>query len=106
LASRPWTLKPPIRCTDWGVSPMWAMTGTSMAAMACDGLSRVFAAFELDRFGAALLDRPAGVPARLLDALLVAHLKGMFENQEAPLPAAGDHAGVVDHVLQVTGRVF
>ena len=33
-SSRAWTLKPPKACTDWGVSPMWPITGISASTSA------------------------------------------------------------------------
>ncbi len=68
-----------------------------------DGGGAADAAFELDGVGAALFDEAAGAFEGLLRADLVAH-EGQVGDDEGAADAAGDDAGVVDHLVEGDGE--
>jgi hypothetical protein len=56
------------------------------------------AAFQLDRFGSAFLEKPAGIPQRLVRACLIRKKRHVADHQCA-LAAACDQASVIDHLV-------
>ncbi len=94
---RPCTLKPPMALTDWGVRPMWPITGISASISASIIGSRLRAALELHGLGAGP-DEPGGVDHRVLDRHVVAEPREVGHDQRRRL-GPGDGRRVVDHVV-------
>jgi hypothetical protein len=70
-----------------------------------DGLGYRDAAFELDRFGAALLDQAPGVGQRVLYAHLIGQERQVGDHQRA-LARPRDHPGVVDDLVEGDASVL
>ena len=68
-----------------------------------DALAHVDAAFELDRFGAAFLEKSAGISQRLFFAHLVREKRHVADHQRALAPAR-HQAGVIDHLVHGYGQ--
>ena len=74
-----------------------------MSTMALIDVLHPGPAFDLHHFRSALLDHPAGVPPRLLDALLVRHERHVDHNQSS---FCRPHDGfcMVDHLIDGHGK--
>ena len=97
VPSRPCTRKPPVLCTDCGLSPRCAQTAMSWRRQELDDLGLAFAALELDHARPALLHQAHRIRQREL-ARRIAH-EGQIGDQKRPMQSACHRGAVVDHVI-------
>ena len=97
---RPWVLKPPNMLIDWGVRPIWAITGMPRSVEKANGLGHARAAFDLDGAALGFLDHLRAALWKACGRALLIGAEGHVDHHQRLLGAAHHRRPMHDHQVE------